>query len=224
MGNSELHSGILRQPTIGGVNLDSIRASMRRPASVSGQGQKPRKSWPTEMEAPPSASRRDGIRRTREADDPCEHPFLNQLQGEMRRANRTNCPLSMVLFRLDGVRETRGNMTRFYEVVCANRREIDIPAEFGDLVAILLPETNEEGAKAFTRKILAHAADFRVSAIAQTYPGHLFDNLLSGERPLPDPRRFAVHDSPTPQRSHAIPKALSAAKQRWLGKLRLAFD
>lgn len=224
MGDSELHSGILRQPTIGGVNLDSIRTSMRRPASVSGHGQKPRKSWPAETETSPNASRRGGIRRTREADDPCQHPFLNQLQGEMRRANRTKSPLSMVLFRVDGVRESRGNMTRFYETVRANRREIDIPAALGDLVAILLPETNEEGAKAFTRKILAHATDLRVSAIAQAYPGHLFDNLLSGEPPLPDPRRFAVHDSPTPQRSHAIPKALSAAKKRWLGKLRLALD
>ena len=223
MSNSELHSGILRQPTIGGANLDNIRGSMRRPASVSGHGKKSRKSWPTEMEASPGASKRGGIRRPREA-DPCQHPFLNQLQGEMRRANRTNCPLSMVLFRLDGVRESRGNMKRFYELVRANRREIDIPAELGDLVAILLPETNEEGANAFARKILAHAADLRVSAIAQAYPGHLFDNLLSGERPLPDPGRFAANDSPTPQRSNSIPKALSSAKARWLGKLRLALD
>ena len=118
-----------------------------------------------------------------------------------------------------------GRWSQLFELICADRRETDIAARLGDgLFAILLLDTNEDGAKAYSRKIVRQAKGMAVSTIAQTHPGHLFANLVSGE---PDPSEFQtvlVDEGTAPKGRRSVPAALSAAKERWLGILGIALD
>ena len=154
------------------------------------------------------------------------HPFLARIQREARRAIRTKIPLSIVMFRIDGARRSKAAMMkRLVETVRGNRRETDIPALFGsDLVAIMLLDTGNEGAHVFMHKILAQTGDLPVAAIVQTFPDHLFDNLVSGAQELRSADAFLVDHATATIRIDSVSALLTAAKVKWMGILGLALD
>jgi len=150
---------------------------------------------------------------------PCPDPFIRQLEYEKRRADRTKSPLSIVFFRVAGAGRSRGRCTsRLQETILAHSRATDIPARIGDdLIAVLLLDTNCDGAKVFARKILAHSAGMTISTIEQTYPDQLLDNLASDCPDPRDPRSPVVAHPTSSGRKRFLPAALSAATLRWRG-------
>ncbi|HSI59915.1 MAG TPA: sugar transferase [Ideonella sp.] len=107
--------------------------------------------------------------------------FLRTLQREKRRADRSRAPLSLVLYEIaDGDRSPRGNAFRLLDAISASKRETDVLGFTGpDSLAILFPDTPEEGARRFVAKIAAQGFEHGVTTIAATYPDCLFDELAN---------------------------------------------
>ena len=114
--------------------------------------------------------------------------FLKQLQHEQRRTDRSKTPLSIVLFRSDRNKADQpGNVDGLLDLLRNSKRETDILGYFGeDLVALLLPYTNDRGTQDFLRKVASRADKLHFSTTAGTYPDQLFDSLLKEGRSLTD--------------------------------------
>jgi lipopolysaccharide/colanic/teichoic acid biosynthesis glycosyltransferase len=126
--------------------------------------------------------------------------FLNDLHREMRRADRSRTPLSLLVYRFEraapqGVRPADHLLELLHRV----KRETDIVGVMdGDKVAVLCPDTDEAGTRAFLRKIVdAHGGNVPIAAAPAiaTYPHVMFDSLASGNDPLPTARPFVVSDN-----------------------------
>jgi len=217
MSRNDLPAKFRRHPPTHGASPDNVRTLMRRPQPASGLDGTPRIPGPTNRQTAGEHSEQPDIGRIQRVDDHLLHPFMKQLQRETRRADRTKTPLSIALFRIDGAgKPDHGKIRRFYEMIYRISRETDIPARFGvDLIAILLLDTNEDGAKTFTQRILGHAKELAVSTIAQTYPGHLFDNLLSGNDDPKGRDSSVVEDSTVPGHPVFVPATPLVAKEKW---------
>jgi exopolysaccharide biosynthesis polyprenyl glycosylphosphotransferase len=109
-----------------------------------------------------------------------KHRFLKQLRLEKRRTDRSEAPLSIVLFRFDGEnRDELGDVKGLLEIVHNTKRETDILGYLAeDLVALLLPDTNKQGTQAFTQKIHSRISALRFSMSSVIYPEQLFDYVL----------------------------------------------
>jgi lipopolysaccharide/colanic/teichoic acid biosynthesis glycosyltransferase len=127
-------------------------------------------------------------RLTAEAAEPghllSKHHFFKQLQLEKRRTDRSKAPLSMAVFRVDIVnRYGVQNIKDFSDLLQKSKRETDILGYLGeDQLALLLPDTNEEGVRAVTRNVVGRAADLSLSTTVGTYPDQLFDSLMSAHQ------------------------------------------
>jgi len=106
--------------------------------------------------------------------------FLKQLQREKRRADRTRAPLSIALFRFIAVKGDHSDKVgKFLELLQSSTRETDIVGYLGeDLISLLLPETNKEGAQECINKIAKGYKKLPFSIITGTYPDQIFDNLV----------------------------------------------
>jgi exopolysaccharide biosynthesis polyprenyl glycosylphosphotransferase len=110
-----------------------------------------------------------------------ERQFLRLLRLEKRRAERSKAPLSIVLFRFDSeygdeLSEVRGLL----DVIHSSKRETDRLGYLEiDLIALLLPDTSEQGAKAFTESINNRLRALHFSATCVTYPDQLFQYVLA---------------------------------------------
>jgi lipopolysaccharide/colanic/teichoic acid biosynthesis glycosyltransferase len=119
------------------------------------------------------------------------HHFLNQLEREKRRTDRSRVSLSMVLFRFDHrLGDPLEAVDTLLRVLCAIKRETDIVGYVSDnLIALLLPDTDEHGTLVLTRKVVARSADLDFSTVAATYPDRVFEDLKaeheSGHEPSP---------------------------------------
>jgi len=123
--------------------------------------------------------------------------FLSALQREKRRTERTVAPLSMALFQLDAKR-TPGPIDngQLLEILRSAKRETDIIGSVGGgRVALLLPDTNDHGAKVLTQRIVNCAGVPDLSAITASYPDAMFDNLLNHAHEAPDSLPQAWDDS-----------------------------
>ena len=118
--------------------------------------------------------------------------FLKQLQIEKRRADRIQSPLSLVIVRVDAERGGGfATVTDLLEVLNSSKRETDIVGYIGkESVGLLLPHTDEPGVKTFIDNLSKRAAHLPVAIASATYPDHLFDNLMSESRDLPDTLAF----------------------------------
>ena len=108
--------------------------------------------------------------------------FMLQLHREKRRCERSQRPLSLVLFRLaedgDADHESREQLLG---AVCGVKRETDIVGRApGGLVAVLCPDTDENGTRSLLRKVSRHAGDLPFVMSVATYPDDLFDSLAQG--------------------------------------------
>jgi len=108
--------------------------------------------------------------------------FMLQLHREKRRCERSQRPLSLALFKLaeDGD-VAHEQLERLLEAVCFVKRETDIVGRVpGDLVAVLCPDTDENGTRSLLRKVSRNAGDLAFAMSVATYPNDLFDSLARG--------------------------------------------
>jgi exopolysaccharide biosynthesis polyprenyl glycosylphosphotransferase len=118
--------------------------------------------------------------------------FLNQVQIEKRRADRTKSPLSLVLVRVDAERGGGfATVTELLDFVGRCKRETDIVGHVStDRIGLLLPHTDEQGVQVFIGNLSKRAAHLPVAMASATYPDHLFDNLMSDAQDVPDTLAF----------------------------------
>jgi lipopolysaccharide/colanic/teichoic acid biosynthesis glycosyltransferase len=103
--------------------------------------------------------------------------FGAQLRREMRRADRSGTPLSLVIFRLQQASSASRDV--LLSVLLGNKRETDIVGDLGaDRLAVICTDTGSDGAARFIQKVDAHLAGMPYVAEPATYPDQLFEGLL----------------------------------------------
>lgn len=115
--------------------------------------------------------------------------FLECLRLEKKRASRTDHPLSIVLFYLEPEKpEKRQKGHRpFLEYLIENTRETDLKGWLDrNVIAVLLPDTDQDGLKHYERKILKGNGRSKITTVSATYPDHLFERLLAERETTPD--------------------------------------
>lgn len=114
----------------------------------------------------------------------CKIDFLKSLRMEKRRAERTKLPLSLAIFSLSS--DGNGNIEKitknFFEYLFQVTRETDLKGYLGNgEIALLLPDTDENGLKKCVDKVINGNGNFPVKIILGTYPDYIFQKLLSEE-------------------------------------------
>jgi lipopolysaccharide/colanic/teichoic acid biosynthesis glycosyltransferase len=112
--------------------------------------------------------------------------FIKQLTREKRRAERSGRPLSIVVYRVTENNNTSANASDvgdLLETLHKVSRETDIIGHYGtDLIAVLCPDTDEQGISAYEKKV-SGLAGHRWNAIEiATYPDQLFESLADTGR------------------------------------------
>lgn len=110
--------------------------------------------------------------------------FLKFLRMEKRRAERTKLPLSLAIFSFNG--SENGDLDsisrNFLKYLTKVTRETDIKGYLNEgEVALLLPDTDENGLKQCVEKIINGNGDVPWSISMGTYPDYIFHKLLSEE-------------------------------------------
>ncbi len=189
MSQDESAAKVPDDPPFRTVDGNNVRPIMRRAPLAAPPAYRSRVT-PTLPDSPANdgPGHDDDVVRERPDDSLLKDPFLKQLEREKRRVDRSKTHLSMILFRFDGKKEQESqNVRRLFALLHKTRRETDILGRMSDdLIGILLPDTNKQGAKVFMEKIVSRANDMTFSTIVETYPDHLFDNLVSGTGSLTD--------------------------------------
>ncbi|MDE2402247.1 MAG: sugar transferase [Burkholderiales bacterium] len=123
--------------------------------------------------------------------------FLKDLYREKRRVERSRSALSMVLYQLGDSR----NVDILLEVLHNAKRETDIVGHVGgDRIAVLCPDTDEEGSRCFIQKIATRMDGHSVEVISATYPHELFDSLAKGTPTQPAFQPLLATDSSSTRR------------------------
>jgi lipopolysaccharide/colanic/teichoic acid biosynthesis glycosyltransferase len=132
--------------------------------------------------------------------------FLNDLHREKRRAERSQAPLSMVIYRIDGASaESARQAEMLVELLYREKRVTDFIGHVGDdMVAVLCPDTNSVGVKGFMRKIESKADALPFAAVAATYPDDLFDSVANSTS-MPRALQPYIAGEPMDRRDRAYP-------------------
>ena len=113
--------------------------------------------------------------------------FIKHLQNEQRRTDRSKVPASIVLFRFDKKSSGLGDVNGLVSVLRDAKRETDVLGYLaGDLIGLLLTDTDEQGVQGFTQKIAARVPDMPFTTISGTYPGQHLVGLIAENEELPD--------------------------------------
>ncbi len=116
--------------------------------------------------------------------------FMYALRREKRRCERSRAALSLVIYRPHGMHEHAARYKdKLLDLLCLSKRENDIVGDVGDAIAVLCPDTDEQGHRGFTGKIGALAADLPFTAVAATYPDDLFKSVAKSEAAGPSDER-----------------------------------
>jgi lipopolysaccharide/colanic/teichoic acid biosynthesis glycosyltransferase len=122
--------------------------------------------------------------------------FARDIRREKRRADRSQRPLSLVVF---GVRSSRDRDDQFealLDLLSTHTRETDSIGLLADgRIGLLCPETDPQGARALVLKVARHADHLVYECSVATYPHTLFDDLTSGDSVTDEVRPFVVADS-----------------------------
>ena len=112
-----------------------------------------------------------------------KHHFLGRLRVEKRRVDRSNAPLSLVLFYFRKNEEkSRTTIQEFVASLDRNTRESDIKGWVDpDVVGLILADTDEKGANCCVEKIANGNGKLNYSVITGTYPNQIFQKLLTEE-------------------------------------------
>jgi len=124
------------------------------------------------------------------------HHFLEHLQLEKRRSDRSKAPLSVVLFSFQTATGNSG-AKKLLDYLRTSKRETDILGLLGDgQIALLLPDTSSQGAQGFTRNLANRADQLLFSTVTGTYPDQVFDGLTrSHARDSLEPLQLLVDDA-----------------------------
>jgi exopolysaccharide biosynthesis polyprenyl glycosylphosphotransferase len=105
--------------------------------------------------------------------------FVDEFERCKRRSERTKLPFSIILIRFKDLNSgVRWANNKFVKAVQKLVRESDILGFLGeDTVAVLLPDTCQEGLKCCLQKIVACSTDQQFQITFGTYPDQVFDSL-----------------------------------------------
>ena len=105
--------------------------------------------------------------------------FIEKLRIEKLRAHRSKSTLSIILLSLDKeIDDEVINMNGVLDVVRARTRAIDICGFVNHItIGILLPDTDEKGAKELCEKLVNGSIDPQFSATTSSYPDQIFESL-----------------------------------------------
>ncbi|MGZ8162748.1 MAG: sugar transferase, partial [Methylobacter sp.] len=123
--------------------------------------------------------------------------FLEQLRLEKLRAQRSKSTLSIVLLTLDKETEDKSiNMSEILELVRAKTRDTDTSGFINHkTIGVLLPDTDEKGAKGICGKLINGNKNPQFSTTTSTYPDHIFESLVKNGCIQPDAYPFKLEDS-----------------------------
>ena len=108
--------------------------------------------------------------------------FACAVHHETRRSERSNAPLSIVQYAIDDAFvDDPLYFERLFAALQNSMRETDVLGQIGvDTLAILCPDTDNEGARGLVAKMAPLIASLPVAVVTATYPERLFDNLSRG--------------------------------------------
>jgi exopolysaccharide biosynthesis polyprenyl glycosylphosphotransferase len=120
--------------------------------------------------------------------------FIEQLRLEKLRAQRSKSPLSIILLTLDQEKEDIDGV-EILTTVRAKTRATDICGFINDkTIGVLLPDTEEKGAKEICEKLVRENKSSPFFTIS-TYPDHIFESLAKNGCVRPDAFPFALEDA-----------------------------
>jgi exopolysaccharide biosynthesis polyprenyl glycosylphosphotransferase len=123
--------------------------------------------------------------------------FIEQLRIEKLRAQRSKSTLSIVLLTLD--KEADGesiNMNKILDLVREKIRVTDIGGFVNhNTIGVLLPHTDEKGAKELCEKLVNGSKNPQFSTTTSSYPDHIFESLAKNGSIRPDAFPFHLKDS-----------------------------
>ena len=108
--------------------------------------------------------------------------FLRDLRREKRRADRSQAPLSLVVYQVEGKGASAfRHLSELIDLLRRTTRETDSIGRVGDhVVAVLCPDTDETGARCLIKKVDELVNGLPYGAVAATYPDELFEQLARG--------------------------------------------
>ena len=123
----------------------------------------------------------------------------------------------MVFRHFSGGGDEVANTRRLLTLLQQNKRETDVLGHLGSsVVAILLPDTGKEGVEGFMRKIACHIDARAFSSVAETYPDHLFEDILAGEAAATDYTQATAEDTAAPSASGMfVKRVIEWSSHRW---------
>jgi lipopolysaccharide/colanic/teichoic acid biosynthesis glycosyltransferase len=110
--------------------------------------------------------------------------FLAQLRRERRRSDRSKAPLSLAILRSEGAAGDGEVLQSVIAELSSSVRETDLVGHLGGSeVGVLLPETDDAGARTFAAKVARRLGPEGVSVERATYPCDLFERLIAESAP-----------------------------------------
>lgn len=121
--------------------------------------------------------------------------FLKQLRLEILRAQRSKSTLSIILLTLNDKTDVESiNMNEILGVIREKTRDTDMSGFVNHkAICVLLPDTDEAGAKAICAKLVNENSQF--SMTTSSYPDHIFESLTKNGCIRPDAFPFELWDS-----------------------------
>jgi exopolysaccharide biosynthesis polyprenyl glycosylphosphotransferase len=126
--------------------------------------------------------------------------FHKQLRLETLRAQRSKSTLSIILLTLDKEPKVEPiNMNEVLGVVREKTRDTDISGFVNhNVICVLLPDTDEEGAKEICAKLVD--GNSQLSITSSSYPDHIFESLTKNGYVRPDAFPFELGGATTRSR------------------------
>ena len=126
-----------------------------------------------------------------------EH-FVGSLRREMRRADRSEAALSLVIYRLaQGSGSTQADELR--QLLASSVRETDILGQLGATAfAVICTDTGDEGVHHFIAKIDELSDHLHYSVESATYPDHLFEGFAADPSAAHGPSPLFLHERRRP--------------------------
>lgn len=120
--------------------------------------------------------------------------FLKQLHLETLRAQRSKSTLSIILLTLDkGTNIESLNMNEILGIIRKKTRDTDISGFVNHkAICVLLPDTDETGAKEICAKLTNKIPQFSITT--SSYPDHIFESLTKNGCIRPDAFPFEIWD------------------------------
>jgi exopolysaccharide biosynthesis polyprenyl glycosylphosphotransferase len=120
--------------------------------------------------------------------------FLKQLHLETLRAQRSKSTLSIILLTLDKEENLESlNMNEILSVIRKKTRDTDISGFINHkTICVLLPDTDESGAKEICAKLANKIPQFTITS--SSYPDHIFESLTKNGCVQPDAFPFEIWD------------------------------